>query len=180
MKEPINRFRYLAGRRSFERELDAEVQFHIETRAEELAQGGMTLRAALAQARREFGSGASMREETRSAWQLQWLEDLASDLRYAALAFRRNPVFAVTAIACLALGIGANTAMFSIVNEALLSTPSCRDPRSLVHVMIGGNTTRRCANAVSFATLESSPGSAARTKTMKRIGATAAARTGST
>jgi predicted permease len=140
MKELINRLRYLAGRPRFERELDAEVQFHIETRAEELAQGGMSLRAALAQARREFGSGAHMREETRSAWQLQWLEDLASDLRYAARAFRRNPVFAVTAIACLALGIGANTTMFSIVGEALLSTPSCRDPRSLVHIRIGGNS----------------------------------------
>jgi putative ABC transport system permease protein len=140
MRELINRLRYLAGRRSFERELDAEVQFHIEARAEELAQGGMSLRVALAQARREFGPGASMREETRSAWQLQWLEDLVSDLRYAARAFRRNPIFAATAIACLALGIGANTTMFSIVNEALLSTPSCRDPRTLVHVMIGGNS----------------------------------------
>ena len=79
-----------------------------------------------------------MQEETRSAWQFRWLEDLASDLRYAARGFRRNPAFAATAIACLALGIGANTTIFSVTTEALFSRPSVRDPQSLLYVRVGG------------------------------------------
>jgi hypothetical protein len=62
---------------------------------------------------------------------LQWLEDLAADLRYAARSLSRNPAFALTAIACLALAIGVNTTIFSVSSEMLLSQPSCRDRRIL-------------------------------------------------
>ena len=138
-KAAYNRVRYF-GRRGFESELDQEIQFHIETRAAELEQAGVPAQTAAAQARREFGSQFRMREETRAAWQFQWLEDLTGDLRYAARAFRRNPAFVCTAVACLALGTGANTTIFSMATEALLSQPSVRDPATLVNFVIGGNS----------------------------------------
>jgi len=136
--EIARRFGYLGRRSRFERELDDEVRFHIESRADELEQEGVPRAEAILRARREFGSSLRAREETRSAWQFHWFEDLGADLRYAARAFRRSPSFALTAICCLALGIGVNTTIFSVAMEVLFSQPSCRDPRSLAHVSIGG------------------------------------------
>jgi predicted permease len=138
--ELIQRLSYLFRRRRFDAGLDAEVRFHLECRAEELEAGGFTRAAARAQARREFGSAGRVAEEARSAWQIRWIEDLASDLRYASRAFRRNPTFALTAAACLALGIGANTTMFSITAEALFSRPSVEQPETLVNMEIGGGS----------------------------------------
>jgi predicted permease len=144
-KESLRRITYLLRRSRFDRELDAELQFHIEARADELVEAGTPRPIALAQARREFGSSTRVREDTRSAWQFHWLQDLFADLRYAARGFRRNPAFALTAIACLALGTGANTTIFSIATEVLFSRPSVRDPQSLVSVVIGGNSHSRMA-----------------------------------
>ena len=75
--EWVNRFKYAGRRAPFEDELDDEIQFHLETRAAELEQSGLSRRDAQAVARREFGSVTRMREESRSAWQFQWLEDLS-------------------------------------------------------------------------------------------------------
>jgi predicted permease len=132
-----NRLSYLLRRGRFDAELDSEVQFHVETRADELAASGLDRKAALAQARREFGPSARMQEETRSAWQFRRLEDLAGDLRYAARGFRRNPAFAATAISCLALAMGANTTIFSLATEVLFSNPSVRDGASMVALRVG-------------------------------------------
>ena len=140
LPELLRRLSYLFRRSRFDSELDAELQFHLETRAAELEAAGLTPAAARAQARREFGSAARAREETRSAWQFRWLEDLATDLRYAARSFRRNPAFAATAIGCLALGIGVNTVIFSIATELLFSRPSVRDPQTLLTMQVGGSS----------------------------------------
>jgi|SRR5271157_1252293 len=139
-KAAANRIAYLGRRRRFERELAEEVAFHIETRAEELEAEGLDHAAAMTRARREFGPSLRVREESRSTWQMPWLEDLAADLRYAARAFRRNPGFAATAIVCLALAVGANTTMFSLAMESLMGEPSCRDPHSLVQIAVAGNS----------------------------------------
>jgi len=135
-----NRVRYLFRRSRFDREFEEEMRFHIQARADELEQSGLAGSDALRQARREFGSTLRSGEATRSAWQMFWLEDLASDVRYAARALRRNPALALAAVASLALGIGANTTIFSVAREALFSEPSCRDPHSLAQVSTRGNS----------------------------------------
>jgi predicted permease len=134
------RLAYLFRRGRFDRELDQEIEFHLESRADELEASGMTRKDALAQARRELGSPARIEEETRAAWQFRRIEDLASDLRYAARGFRRNPTFAATAIVCLALAIGANTTVFSIATEVLFSRPSVRDASSILALRVGGSS----------------------------------------
>jgi predicted permease len=135
-----NRVAWLFRRSRFDKELEEEVRFHIQARADELEQAGLARADALRQARREFGSTLRSREEARSAWQIRWLEDLGSDLRYAARALRRSRALTLAAVGSLALGIGANTTIFSIAKEALFSQPSCRDPQSLVEISVGGNT----------------------------------------
>ena len=140
MSEIGRKLRFLFSRGQFDAALDEELQSHIEMRAEELQQRGMSLGDALAQARREFGSSLRAREDTRSAWQIRWLEDLVSDLRYGARALRRTPGFAAAAIFSLALGIGANTTIFSLTMEFLFSQPSCRDADTLRSIQIGGNS----------------------------------------
>ncbi|HEY1950294.1 MAG TPA: ABC transporter permease [Bryobacteraceae bacterium] len=130
----------MAGRSRFHSELADEMQFHVESRAEELEQGGVPRAEAITRAGREFGSRLKAAEDTSGAWQVWWLEDIFSDLRYAGRAFRRNPGFALTAIFCLALGIGANTTIFSITTSFLFSQPSCRDSASMIAIWEGGNS----------------------------------------
>jgi len=139
-KELARRILYLGRRSRFEDELAVEIQFHIETRADELEQNGLSRREAVAQARREFGHVTRAREQARAAWQFRWLEDLVGDLRYAGRALRRGPGFALTAIASLALGIGVNTAIFSLTTEFIFSQPSCRRPETLAALRIGGSS----------------------------------------
>jgi predicted permease len=146
LKELWRRLRWLTSRSRFDSELADEIQFHMESRAEELEQSGVPRADAIARARREFGSRLKAAEDTSGAWQVQWLEDLFSDLRYAARALRRNPGFALTAIFCLALGIGANTTIFNITTSFLFSEPSCRDSASLVSIWEGGNSASSLAD----------------------------------
>ncbi len=139
-KELWRRLCYLASRSRFHSELSDEMQFHIECRAAELQETGVPRKEALARAGREFGSRTRVAEDTHGVWQLRWLQDLSSDLRYSARALRRNPAFSLTAIFCLALGIGANTTIFSLTSSFLFSLPSCRDASSLIAIWEGGNS----------------------------------------
>src|SRR5579871_1533850 len=115
----MKRFRHLFGRSRFERELDDEIRFHLEARAEELESSGVSREEAMARARREFGSRALAREGSRAAWRFQWLEDLAADVRQALRGFRRNPAFALTALLSLALGIGGASAIYTALDAVL-------------------------------------------------------------
>jgi predicted permease len=132
----LNRIRHFGRRPQFEADLGEELNSHLEERAADLEQRGLDHAAALAQARREIGSLALVHEEARSEWSFQWLEEFFADLRYAVRSFRRTPVFTVTAVLSLALGIGANTAIFTALDAALWKPLAVADPGSLVDFSI--------------------------------------------
>ena len=140
LHELLEKARYLLMRRKLDRDLTIEMQFHVETRAAELRAQGLPATDAEWQARREFGSVARLKEDSRAAWEMIWLENLTGSLWHAARAFRRNPAFTAIAVLCLALGIGANATIFSLTMEALFSRPSCVDPDSVAYVRIGGSS----------------------------------------
>ena len=120
MPDIFRRLRYFGQRARFEEEVRSEIQFHIDARAAELEAGGVPRADAIAQARREFGSRSIAAEGSRSAWQFAWIEQTFADLRHAGRSFIRRPIFAISAISCLAVGIAANTLIFSLVNAAFL------------------------------------------------------------
>ena len=119
-------------RRAVEREMDEELRFHVERYAEDLIRGGMERGQAERQARLEFGSLGQTKEACREVRGLDLLDSLLSDMEHGLRLLRRTPGFAGLAIVTLALGIGATTAVFSLVNAVLLRDLPYRDPERLV------------------------------------------------
>ena len=142
-----NGIRYLFQRNRLDRELDDELLAHLETRAAELRRSGLTAEDAMQQARREFGNISRSKEATRSAWGVTAFEGIAQDLRYGFRQLRRSPGFAATAILSLALGIGANTAIFQLLDALRLRSLPVRDPQQLVEVKVVGDTRMGLHNA---------------------------------
>ena len=120
------------------REIRREMDFHMAERADELMAGGMGEADARREARRRFGNPSTQQERTRDTDILTWLESLGADLRYALRALRASPGFAIVAIVSLGLGIGANTAIFSLINAVILRTLPVERPEELMQVTMGG------------------------------------------
>jgi macrolide transport system ATP-binding/permease protein len=141
MIEFFRKLKWLAQRDRKEEELREELQFHLDEEAEQQGLPGEQARYA---ARRELGNIALLREDTRSAWEWTIVEQFAQDLRYAVRTMLRSPAFAILAALSLALGIGANTAIYSFMDALLMRSLPVADPESLVvlnwHVLAKHNT----------------------------------------
>jgi putative ABC transport system permease protein len=115
-------------------EIDREMTFHLAERTDDLVASGMSRAAARREARRRFGNYTLQKEDTRDRNLLVWLDTLGRDVRYGLRVLRRNPTFAVVALLTLAIGIGANTAVFTVVNSVLLKPLPYPDSDELVAV----------------------------------------------
>src|SRR5262249_24449563 len=123
---------WLIRRRSKENQLAAELQFHLDEEAAELEADGVPPCEAHWAARRELGNLGQVQERTRAAWSWIFVEQLAQDVRYGVRNILRSPGFSSLAALSLALGIGANTAIYSFMDALLMRRLPVADPGSLV------------------------------------------------
>jgi predicted permease len=126
----------LAHRSMLEQEMETELRFHIKSYAEDLMRGGLDREEAMRRARMELGPIAVQKENSRTSFGLRPLDDLLADVRYAFRQLRRTPAFTVTVLLVLALGTGANAAMFSIVDATLLRWLPYHRPSELVSLYL--------------------------------------------
>ncbi len=121
-----------------DRELDEEQRFHLEARADQLVRQGVTPEDAAAEAARRFGNPLLLREQSRDVKLLPWLESVVQDVRYTVRSLQRSRGFTVVSTLTLALGIGATTAIFGVMDAILLRPLPVEDPAALVLLRPGG------------------------------------------
>src|SRR5213594_4432094 len=128
MKRMLNWFRL----RKLESDLDRELKYHIDRRVSDLIHSGLPEPEARRRAALELGGATQVREEVRDIWLTRWLRDFVYDLRFSARSFRRSPSFTATALLSLALGIGATTALYSLIDQVVLRALPVDHPERLV------------------------------------------------
>lgn len=126
------RLRAIWKRSQLDRDLHEEMAFHLAMREEKLRSAGKQPEEAHYAAQRVFGNATKLKEETRMLWTFRWLEDLGQDLRHAGRSMHKSPIVTVVVVLSLALGIGANTAIFSLIDAVMLRLLPIEKPEELV------------------------------------------------
>jgi len=142
----LYRLRALFRRRAVEDELDDEMRLHLELQTEKYIRSGVAADEAMQRARLEFGGADQIKEECRDARGTRSIENMFQDLRYALKGLRRSPAFAAVVVASLALGIGANTTVFGIVNGMVLQPLPIESPEQFYSVDRNGEPSHSFLN----------------------------------
>src|SRR6201984_2433029 len=122
------------SRKKWEQDANEELRFHLEQQTAANIAAGMSPEDARRQAALQFGAVEGVKEDCREQRSAYWFESLVADLRYALRSLRKSPAFAAIAILTLALGIGANTAIFTVVNAVFFHPVPVKDPSRLVQL----------------------------------------------
>src|SRR6185369_6200695 len=136
LSDLLFRLRSLLQKKSMERELDDELRFHFENQREKYMTSGLSSEEATRRAQLEFGGVDQIKEECRQARGVALVESMVQDIFYALRNWRRSPVFASVAILSLALGIGANTAIFSLIDTLLFRNLPVQHPEELEEIQV--------------------------------------------
>jgi predicted permease len=134
----------------FDQDLQDEIRLHLDLRSRQLSGHGLAPDAARAAAQRRFGNPTLLAETSGDAWGWRWLEHFLQDLRYGARGLRRTSAFTIVAALTLALGIGANTAIFCVVNAVLLRPLAYKDSDRLVTILHDGTDPVAPANYLDW------------------------------
>jgi len=129
-----NKLRYLLRGTTIDRDLAQELEFHRDMLTEDQQRLGYSRGTAVLNARRKMGNTTLMAEHARDAWIIGWLDTLVRDVRYALRSFARHPAFTLVALLTLSLGIGANTAIFRLVDTVMLRALPVQHPEELLEI----------------------------------------------
>jgi len=132
LKELGRRIGMLLHLRQFRADLEEEMQLHLDLRRQQQAEQGMSLDDARFAAHRSFGNATVLKEQSQMTWGWSWLESLAQDIVYGVRAMLRTPGLTIVALLSLALGVGANTAIFTFMDAVMLRSLPVKDPGQLV------------------------------------------------
>ena len=150
LSELRRRLKMLFRGERFDRDLQDEMRLHLELRQQEQVDRGLSPEDARAAAHRKFGNATHLGEVSGDAWGWRGLEHFAQDLRYGARVLLRSPGFTAVAVIALALGIGANTAIFSVVDAVLLAPLGYQNPDRLVTLLHAGTDPAAVANYIDW------------------------------